>query len=373
MALTSVRSQGAILRHVRVGLLVDESFSLCPALLSRRATHLDRVRGFAHRLYYGNGAVTGAKVQRAGSTINIHDHRGVILCAAGFARNASMRTTHGHAPSSTDWTMTQPRGDTGDAINIATQLGAATALLDDSWWIPALQDPVDGKTSFAVFEMSKPYAIVVDASGSRFFAEAMPYADAGHSIYRHDAVVSAIPAWLVVDAKHRRRYTFGTLPPRVEPTDALRDGRMVKAKTLDELARQMGVGAPGLVKTVERWNGMCSKGVDEDFGKGGDAYQRYLGDPNVRPNPNMGPLDQPPFYATKVFPGDVGTKGGLLTDEFARVLREDGAPIPGLYAAGNTSAAVMGHCYCGAGATIGPAMTFGFIAGRHMGEHKAHE
>ncbi|KAH9904506.1 FAD binding domain-containing protein [Xylariomycetidae sp. FL2044] len=356
-----------------------------------------------------DGSVTGAILIKPNDSkqIQIRAHAGVILCTAGFARNASMRAEHHHPHgllSTPSWSLTHLDGDTGAAIQ-----AAATALMDDAWWIPTLADPVDGRPNFAVFEMSRPFAIVVDSSGARFLAEALPYADAGHAQWeRHRSggadtgagTVTAVPAWLVFDAEHRRRYALGTLPPRrAIPAAALRDGRVVRAGTLDALAEAMGVDAAGLTHTVTRWNEMCANGgggVDADFGKGGDAYQRYLGDPGVRPNPNMGPLRKPPFYATRVYPGDIGTKGGLLTDGRGRVVRgvrggggggaEEGqgmegkggySHIPGLYAAGNCTASVMGKKYCGAGATIGPAMTWGFVAARDlvegMGEVKGEE
>ncbi|KAI0024024.1 FAD binding domain-containing protein [Xylariomycetidae sp. FL0641] len=315
-----------------------------------------------------SGRVTGALIQRRdGHTLEIRAQQGVLLAAGGFSRNATMRGTHQPAPvADGSWTLTQPHGDTGTAIELAQRrAGAATALLDDAWWIPVLADPVGGgRATFAVFEMCKPFCVLVDARGERFMAEADPYADAGRAMLARGAA----PAWLVLDARHRRRYMLGSLPPRTEPSaQALRDGRVLRAGDLDTLARQMRVDARGLRRTVDRWNGMCARGVDGDFGKGGDAYHRFLGDPNVRPNPNMGPVAQAPFYAVRVWPGDIGTKGGLLTDEHARVLREDGRPVEGLYAAGNTSASVMGRKYCGAGATIGPAMVFGYVAARHMG------
>ncbi|KAI0005736.1 FAD binding domain-containing protein [Xylariaceae sp. FL0662B] len=330
-----------------------------------------RETGLVQLIINSNDSVIGAKVSKGVSIIEVRAQHGVLLCAAGFARNKGMREKWGKAPSSTEWTMTQPDGDTGDAVRAGMDVGGTTSLIDDSWWIPVLKDPVDGQVNFAVFEMCKPFAIVVDSTGSRFFSEAEPYADAGHSQYKRHAFVPAIPAWLIIDTNHRRRYTLGRLPPLQEPTEALADGRVIKADNLDELAYKISVDASNLQHTVNHWNDMCADGIDHDFGKGGDSYQRYLGDPNVKPNPNMGPITRAPFYATNVFPGDIGTKGGLLTDEYARVLNEDGIPIPGLYAAGNSSATVMGHKYCGAGATIGPAMTFAFIAARHMGERKS--
>jgi len=153
------------------------------------------------------------------------------------------------------------------------------------------------------------------------------------------------------------------MPPRKPlPRRWYTAGAAFKAQTLSALAAQVGISADGLEETVHRFNGYARSGKDSDFGRGDSAYDRYYGDPRCRPNPNLAALTQPPFYAIKIVPGDLGTKGGLRTDERARVLRDDGTVIPGLYAAGNASAAVMGHSYAGAGATIGPAMTFGYVA-----------
>ena len=176
-----------------------------------------------------------------------------------------------------------------------------------------------------------------------------------------------IPAWLIFDQRYRDRYVFAGLPPGKRlPGRWYAAGTVVRADDLAGLARAAGVDAEGLVKTVSRFNEFAAAGRDEDFGRGDSAYDRYYGDPR-RANPNLAPLARPPFYAVKIVPGDLGTKGGLSTDERARVLRADGTPVEGLFAAGNASASVMGHSYAGAGATIGPAMTFGYIAARDHG------
>jgi 3-oxosteroid 1-dehydrogenase len=173
----------------------------------------------------------------------------------------------------------------------------------------------------------------------------------------------SIPAWLVFDQRYRDRYVFAGLPPhRPLPKRWYAAGAVFRASTLPELAGLINVDETGLTKTVARFGEFAASGTDPDFDRGASAYDRYYGDPRVRPNPNLAALSKPPFYAAKIVPGDLGTKGGLVTDERARVLRGDGTPIEGLYAAGNVSAAVMGHSYAGAGATIGPAMTFGYIA-----------
>ena len=156
--------------------------------------------------------------------------------------------------------------------------------------------------------------------------------------------------------------------PGITPKAAIRNGTMLKADTLEGLADEAGVDPDGLRATAQRLNAFAERGRDEDFHRGDTAYDRFYSDPRVKPNPNLGPVERPPFDAVKVWPGDLGTKGGLLTDEHARALRENGDPIPGLYAAGNTSASVMGRTYPGPGSTIGPAMTFGMIAGRHLAE-----
>jgi 3-oxosteroid 1-dehydrogenase len=156
--------------------------------------------------------------------------------------------------------------------------------------------------------------------------------------------------------------------PRRTPRSAVESGFLVKADSLEELAGQAGIDPGGLRRTIERFNQFAATGRDEDFGRGESVYDQYYGDPRVKPNPNLGPIGRPPFWATRIYPGDLGTKGGVLTDEHARALRSDGTPIPGLYAAGNTTATVMGRTYPGPGGTIGPAMVFGYLAAKHLAD-----
>ena len=172
-----------------------------------------------------------------------------------------------------------------------------------------------------------------------------------------------MPAWLVIDQRYRNRYLFAGLSPRQPfPGRWYKHGTVKKADTLEALAAEIGVPAAALSETVVRFNGFARTGVDADFHRGESAYDKYYSDPTVKPNPSLHSIDQGPFYAVKIVPGDLGTKGGLVTDERARVLRPDGSVIDGLYAAGNVSAAVMGHTYAGPGATIGPALVFGYLA-----------
>ncbi|KAK9439941.1 FAD binding domain-containing protein [Metarhizium brunneum] len=335
--------------------------------------HLNQQRNLAIRrntalvdmIQQQDGAVVGATVQQNGRIQSIRARRGVLLCAGGFAHNRAMREECGPAPASTAWTST-PEGDTGDAIRAGVRLGAATALMDGAWWGPTIVDPVAGKNFFALQERSRPFSIIVDSSGSRFMNESAEYTACGREQYARNRDVKAIPAWLALDANHRKRYSLGCLMPRQEPEAGLRKGYIYKAETLGALAAKIGVDPAGLRATVSRFNTMAREGVDRDFGRGSDAYDNYFGDGKVGPNPNLGPVAVAPFYAVAVVPGDLGTNGGLITDEHARVLRADGSVIKGLYAAGNTSASVMGRSYPGAGSTLGPALTFGYIAVNHM-------
>ncbi|GAA3803734.1 FAD-binding protein [Cellulomonas soli] len=310
-----------------------------------------------------DGAVVGAVVDHDGRRMRVGARHGVILAAGGFAQDDAMRQQYHPHPIGTAWTSANP-GDRGDAVKAGMALGAAVALMDDAWWGPSVIGP-DGKAMFLLGERSLPHGFVVDSSGQRFMNESESYVDAGHHQYARHAVVDAIPAFLVIDSRHRRRYPFGLALPGITPKKFLESGFMVKADTLDELAVAIGVDPVGLLDTAARFATFAQTGVDEDFGRGASAYDRVYSDPRVRPNPNLGAVSRPPFYAVRVWPGDLGTKGGLLTDEHARVLREDGSVIAGLYAAGNTSASVMGNTYPGPGSTIGPAMTFGYVAGRH--------
>jgi 3-oxosteroid 1-dehydrogenase len=209
----------------------------------------------------------------------------------------------------------------------------------------------------------RPGTIFVDSAGQRFCNESNSYVEVGKAMYANKAV----PCWLVFDDAYRRRYaqTSNPLPGRL-PQEWIDKGFVRKADTLEELGRQIGIDPAGLVKTVERFNANARMGLDPDFGRGQSAYNDCLGDPGYKPNAALGPLDTAPFYATEIYPSDVGTCGGLLTNEYAQVLDIDDVPIPGLYATGNITATVMGRTYPGAGASIGNTMVFGFVAARHV-------
>jgi 3-oxosteroid 1-dehydrogenase len=307
------------------------------------------------------GRVIGVQVTRDGQPALVRAGRGVLIATGGFERNEQMRRRYQREPIGTEWT-TGSAGNTGDGIIAGEAAGAALGLMDDAWWGPAI--PLSGGPYFCLAERSLPGCILVNGAGERFVNESAPYVDAVHAMYdAHSADNPHIPAWLIADQRYRNRYVFAGLPPRKPlPRRWYRAGAVFRAPTLADLAEQAGVDPGGLSKTVTRFNEFAVAGRDEDFRRGDSAYDHYYGDPRCRPNPNLAPLAQAPFYAVKIVPGDLGTKGGLRTDARARVLRPDGTSVAGLYAAGNASASVMGHSYAGAGATIGPAMTFGYIA-----------
>lgn len=308
-----------------------------------------------------DGRVVGVEVAHGGSTRTIRARRGVVLGSGGFEKNLEMREKYQPHPTSVDWT-TGSEFNAGGGILSGIAAGAQTDLMDDAWWGPTI--PLPGGPWFCLAERNLPGSIIVNQAGERYMNEALPYVEAVHAMYDGEATgVGHVPSWLVVDQRYRNRYVFAGLMPRQPfPGRWFKEGVIKKAATIEALAGEIGVPADALAATVERFNGFATTGVDEDFHRGESAYDKYYSDPTVKPNPSLHVIDQAPFYAVKIVPGDLGTKGGLVTDERARVLRPDGSVIPGLYAAGNVSSAVMGHTYAGPGATIGPALAFGYLA-----------
>ncbi|ABL82282.1 MULTISPECIES: 3-oxosteroid 1-dehydrogenase [unclassified Nocardioides] len=308
-----------------------------------------------------DGRVVGVRVLRDGAETVVRARRGVILGSGGFEKNLELREKYQPQPTSVEWT-TGSQFNTGGGVLAGIAAGAQVDLMDDAWWGPTI--PLPSGPWFCLAERNLPGSIIVNQAGRRFMNEALPYVEAVHEIYRGEATgVGHVPAWMVLDQRYRNRYLFAGLSPRQPfPGRWYQNGTVRKAATLADLAAEIGVPADALVETVARFNGFAGTGIDEDFHRGESAYDMYYSDPRVKPNPSLHAIDQAPYYAVKIVPGDLGTKGGLVTDEHARVLRPDGSPIPALYAAGNVSSAVMGRTYAGPGATIGPALTFGYLA-----------
>lgn len=322
--------------------------------------------------------IAGVAVRHEGRTLRVEARDGVLLNVGGFSRNAKMRQRFQPQPSSAEWTNAN-LGDTGEAIAMAMDLGAGVDCMEEAWWVVTSLGP-DGKPptpgGYAAdgqplpfmhhLDLSFPHSIMVDQLGERFCDEAGAYMEIGQRMYRRQQQTGkAVPSWVIMDSRQRANYPWGTAAPGQVPKEWLASGYMIQAESIDALCRKTGIDQPGLQRTLERFNGFCGTGVDSDFGRGSRAFDRCHGDPTVKPNPNLGAIEKPPFYAVRMYPGDVGTAGGLVTDEHARVLRGDGSVIPGLYATGNCTASVVGRCYPGAGASIGAAFTFGYIAAHH--------
>ncbi|HEY9332541.1 MAG TPA: FAD-binding protein [Streptomyces sp.] len=305
------------------------------------------------------GRVTGVVVTRDGKAVRVGARHGVLLATGGFDHNREMREKYlpeggrdNHSAGAVE--------NVGDGILAGEALGAALDFMDDAWWMPSVHHP-SGATIPLVSERCIPPSVIVSSDGRRFTNESSPYVN-----FVHDQLEGGhTTAWFVMDAKARARYPFAQILPGMPfPKAFYENGTVHRADTIAGLARSIDVPADALTETVERFNGFARTGKDTDFGRGDSAYDRYYGDPTMK-NPNLDEIVKAPYYAIRIEVGDLGTKGGLVCDENSRVLREDGSAVAGLYATGNTSAAVMGNEYAGPGATIGPAIVFGYLAARH--------
>ncbi len=322
-------------------------------------------------LVVAEGRVVGAVVENECGLLRIEAKRGVMLGAGGFERSEALRREHQPTPNSPAWSA-GCESNTGDTLGILQNIGASFDFLDEAWWCPTMrvegdEDPVH----IVIFENHLPHSLIVNRAGRRFMNEAAPYNDIGKSIYRaHSEESPAIPAYLIFDASYRKRFPCGPMQPGYARPDRrlpreLQGSFFEMAETTEALAEKLGIDPEGLHETLLRFNQHAREGKDPDFGRGESLQDRYYSVARELVNPNLAPIETPPFYAVKVYPGDLGTKGGPRTDTHARVLKHDDSCVPGLYAAGNCSAVVMGRSYPGAGGTIGPAMAFAFRAAEH--------
>jgi 3-oxosteroid 1-dehydrogenase len=236
--------------------------------------------------------------------------------------------------------------------------------MNEAWWIVGSVLPGMGPTSHTI-DLSKPHCILVDAAGQRYMDEAQAYMELGQTMYAHNKKTGAVPSWAIFDSNHRNRYTWGAAMPGITPKEWIDSGYMRRADTIEDLARRCDIDPAALRATVERFNGFARNGHDDDFNRGGREYDRMNGDPTNKPNPSLGLVEKGPFYAVQIHVGDVGTCGGLVTDVDGRVLKENGTPIPGLYACGNSAANCFGRSYPGPGITLGQTFIFGYRAARH--------
>ncbi|WP_080574700.1 3-ketosteroid-delta-1-dehydrogenase, partial [Mycobacterium avium] len=308
--------------------------------------------------------VSGAVVEHGGREVTISARRGVVLATGGFDHRMEMRWKFQSESLGADLSL-GAAANTGDGIRAGQEIGAAIDLMDQAWWFPAVA-PLPGKAPAVMLaERSLPGCLIVDQHGRRFVNEATDYMSFGQRLLELERSGSPVESmWIVFDQQYRNSYVFGAeLFPRMRIPQAWYDaGIAVRADNLAELGAGIGVPVPEFVETMTRFNQNAAAGEDPDFGRGRSAYDRYYGDPTVKPNPNLRPLVNGPFYAVRMVLSDLGTCGGLKTDERARVLREDGGPIAGLYAIGNTAANAFGTTYPGAGATIAQGLVYGYIA-----------
>jgi 3-oxosteroid 1-dehydrogenase len=328
------------------------------------------------------GRVTGVKVSKFGRTFQIGARHGVVLAAGGFEWNQELRDRFYPVPGLTRHSSTPEDGNRGEGLIAGMAVGAATEHTSQGWWIPTMTLPMPGASNFheihqAAFDVGRPWSVCVNRNGVRFVDEAIGYDSFGQAMVDDQLKTGAnCPCWLIFDAKFRKKFSAGGLMPTVHTPEAKVpadwwDHYIFRAPTIEALAAKIAVPVEALKQTVANMNGYAKTGVDPEFGRGSNIYDQFFGDPTVSPNPNLGALDTAPFYAVPINNGDLGTKGGLKCDARARVLDGNDQPIAGLYAAGNQSGNPFGGCYPGAGATIGPAMTFAFVAANDIAE-RAH-
>jgi succinate dehydrogenase/fumarate reductase flavoprotein subunit len=320
-----------------------------------------------------NGTVRGAIIERNGKRVRIYARRGVVLACGGFPHDIERRKAmFPHAPTGREHTSPGPIGNTGDGLRLAESVGGRVedSLPNAAAWVPvSVTHRKDGSKGVMphFIDRAKPGVIAVMRDGARFANEGNSYHAFVQQMMRAATPGEEIAAWLVCDHRALRQYGLGAVPPFPMPIGQyLNSGYLIKGSTLEELAGKAGIDASGFVTTVAQFNAAAAEGRDPAFGKGSRAYNRYQGDALQGPNPCVAPLVQGPFYAIKMVIGDLGTYAGIKTDAQARALDAGGQVINGLYAAGNDMASIMGGNYPGAGITLGPALTFGYIAGRHL-------
>lgn len=318
------------------------------------------------RLVVDRGRVVGAVLEQDGCEVTVTARRGVVLATGGFDHDIAMRREHQIAALEPGWSL-GAAGNTGDGIRAGREVGADTALLDQSWWFPEVAPFGGGAPQVLLAERSLPGSFMVDSAGRRFVNEATDYMSFGQRVQERERAADPVgETWLIFDQRYRNSYVFaGSLYPRMPIPRSWFDGGIAhRAHSPAGLALAAGLPEDAFIAEFARFNELAAGGVDHDHHRGESAYDRYYGDPTIAPNPNLRQLSGP-LYAIRVVLGDLGTCGGLRADEHARVLRADDSPVDGLYAIGNNAANAFGKTYPGAGATIGQGLVYGLIAARH--------
>ena len=317
--------------------------------------------------------VIGAVIQKDGRLIKVQARRGVIVASGGFGQNQEMREKYLPKPTNSDWGC-EPKTNTGDPIKAAEAIGAQLKFMDKAWWVTTVKAPNEEFPRLSEVEKSLPGNYTVNKSGKRFANESQNYLTFMLEVLdKEKKGESCAPMYMIFDANHRKNYPVGPLMPgkffpdklvKIIHTDWFGSDFLTTANTIEELAIQTGIDSEALQSTVERVNNFSATGKDLDFQRGDNERDRFSGDPSLL-NPCLGPIDKAPFYAMRIDPGEFATCGGMAINEYGQVLNNDNQAIAGLYATGNCTPALL-TTYPGPGATIGPAMTFGFIAGKHI-------
>ena len=318
-----------------------------------------------------NGKVIGIKATKDGSSINIKANRGVILAAGGFERDQDLRDKYLPKPSNAEWSAANIH-NTGDALKAALKLGADTHQMDTGWWSTTMKVPGQEKGWLSMVDKSMPGNYTVNKNGERFSNESQNYVSFVNDMFaKFDEGNPCAPCYMIFDSNFRKNRPCGPLlqgsmqPDSAVPKEWWTPSFLSKGETLEELAEIVGIDPDGLRATQAKVNGYAVTGKDLELQRGDSAYDRYYGDPSVTPNPCLAPLKEGPFYCMVLYPGEMGTAGGLVIDTHARVLKQDGQPIAGLYACGNVTTALL-PTYPGPGSTLGPAMTFGYLAAKDI-------
>lgn len=322
------------------------------------------------RLVTTGDRVTGAVLVQGDREVTVTARRGVVLAAGGFDHDMAARRKY-QSPALPEHASLGAEGNTGDAIEAAQQLGAGIASMDQAWWFPAFAPLPGGAPAVMLAERSLPGSFIVDQTGKRFVNEAVDYMSFGQELLARERAGDPVTdMWLVFDQRYRNSYILaGQFYPRQPLAKSWYEAGIAhKAADPAALARAMRVPEETFTATFRQFNDLAGTGVDTEFDRGASAYDRYYGDPTVSPNPNLAALAKAPYYAVKMILSDLGTCGGVVADEHARVLREDGSAIDGLYAIGNTAANAFGATYPGAGATIGQGLVYGYIAAQHAAQ-----
>ncbi|WP_395333691.1 FAD-binding protein [Novosphingobium sp. BL-8H] len=338
------------------------------AVMAKDAADI-RLESPVNEVIIEDGKAVGVATVKDGKPWRVGARLGVLMNAGGFSQNQAMRDKY--MPGTRAVWSNGIESDAGDMHVELERKGAVLAQMDQMVGFQMSEAPgwdTDYVKPGTQSTTGKPHAIQVDQTGVRYLNEGGSYEEFCENMLVRNRTVPAIPSWAIMDQQYMDEYAVaGKGTAKKNMAGWLSSGWMRKADSLEALARQIGVPSDALAGTVERWNGFVRGGKDEDFHRGERAYDNWLGDPYFKDGPNacMGTIEKGPFYAIPIVPGDVGTYGGVVCDCDSRVLKADGTPIEGLYACGVTTASPMGRVYPGAGASVGPSMTFGWVAAKH--------